>query len=210
MTRRQLAARLAAVTGLSANQAAQILQQLPALVADELARTRRLEWRALGTFIVKQHPARRIHVPATGQTIELPARAGVTFKPSKRLLTKLKPKLFPKRPSRRLAPKPPKTVAPSLLRTEPTSPAQAPRPRLAKAKKAKVYVGIGTCELCASMWPEGWKPTVEGRSLFKCLQCGQELNLGLRFPPMRSDVRYVPRPSSYVRIAQPQGKTKAT
>lgn len=91
MTRRQLAARLAEKTGLSARDAAQVLQQLPALMAEELARTRRLEWRALGTFAVKQHPARRIHVPATGQTVQLPARAGVAFKPSRKLLARLAP-----------------------------------------------------------------------------------------------------------------------
>lgn len=91
MTRRQLAARLAEKTGLSARQATQVLQQLPALMADELAQARRLEWRALGTFAVKQYPARRIHVPATGQTVQLPARAGVAFKPSRKLLARLAP-----------------------------------------------------------------------------------------------------------------------
>lgn len=102
MTRRQLAARLAEKTGLSVRQSAQVLQQLPALMADKLAQARRLEWRTLGTFSVKQYPARRIHVPATGQTIQLPARAGVAFKPSRKLLARL----APPRPARTRAPRP--------------------------------------------------------------------------------------------------------
>jgi nucleoid DNA-binding protein len=211
MSRRELTARLAHKTGLPVRQTAPVLRVLVDLIADELLHGGRLEWRSLGTFSVRSYPARKIHVPATGATIELPARAGVTFKPSKRLLTKLKPKPSARKSSRHLAPKSPTTIAPSPPPTVPAPP-PSPRQRPSKSKTAKVYVGIGTCELCASMWPEGWKPTVEGRGLFKCLQCGQELNLGLRFPPMRSDVRYVPRPSSYVRPTPPgipQGKTKA-
>lgn len=91
MNRRQLAARLAEKTGLSARRAAQVLQVLPGLVAGELARAGSLEWRGLGTFAVRRYPPRQIHVPATGQTIDLPARAGVSFKPSKNLLVTCSP-----------------------------------------------------------------------------------------------------------------------
>lgn len=175
MSRRELTAHLAQKTGIPVRQTAQVLRVLVDLVADELLHGGRLEWRSLGTFSVRTYPARSIHVPATGATITLPARAGVTFKPSKRLLAKLKPKPSAKKPSRRLSSNSPKTVAPSPSPTVPT-PTPAPPQRTSKPKTAKVYVGIGTCELCASMWPEGWKPTVEGRGLFKCLQCSQELS----------------------------------
>jgi nucleoid DNA-binding protein len=89
VTRRELAARLAKKTGLSARTAAQVLATLVDLVVEELARASRLEWRRLGTFAMRRYPARKIHVPATGQTRELPERAGVTFKPSRLLLSRL-------------------------------------------------------------------------------------------------------------------------
>jgi nucleoid DNA-binding protein len=91
MTRRQLAARLAEKTGLSARRADQVLQVLPSLVAGELTRAGRLEWRSLGTFAVRHYPPRQIHVPATGQTTTIPARAGVTFKPSRKLIVAVSP-----------------------------------------------------------------------------------------------------------------------
>jgi nucleoid DNA-binding protein len=99
VTRRVLAARLAAATGLSARQAAQVLAAVPALLADELAATGQLHWRGLGTFTVRTYPARRIHVPATRKTISLPARKSVAYKPSRTVRERLaKPS---PRPSRR-------------------------------------------------------------------------------------------------------------
>lgn len=96
MKRRELAARLAKKTGLTVHVANQVLAAVVDLVGAELARTGRLEWRSLGTLAVRRYPARNIHVPATGQTRELPARAGVSFKPSRLLLARL-PKRSPRR-----------------------------------------------------------------------------------------------------------------
>ena len=122
MTRRELAARLAKKTGLSARAAAEVLSALVDLVVEELARARRLEWRRLGTFAVRRYPARKIHVPATGQTRELPARAGVTFKPSRLLLSRLQTR----RPQRGL---PGASDRSRRLRPAPPDPAARPAPR---------------------------------------------------------------------------------
>lgn len=91
MTRRALAARIAKLSGVTVQQAAQVLEVLPSVVAAELAASDQMHWRGMGSFAVRTYPARRIHNPATGQTIELPARRSVTFKPSVRLRSKLKP-----------------------------------------------------------------------------------------------------------------------
>lgn len=210
MNRRQLATRLAEKTGLSARRADQILQVLPELVAGELARAGRLEWRGLGTFAVRRYPPRQIHVPATGQTIDLPARAGVTFKPSRNLLSAL-PQSQPE--MGRLTPDQAQRKGPSPRRKDaepgqphrfPDSPAMstpAASPLAGKQRKRKVtpYVGSGYCELCTYMWPDDWKPTLTGRGLFRCLGCNQVLDVGLRMEPTRAGMRPIPRPANYRR-----------
>lgn len=91
MTRRALAARIAKLSGVTVHQAAQVLEVLPAVVAAELTASGQLHWRGMGSFAVRAYPARKIHNPATGKTIELPARNSVTFKPSTRIRSRLKP-----------------------------------------------------------------------------------------------------------------------
>jgi nucleoid DNA-binding protein len=85
VTRRTLAARIATQAGLSAQQAAQVLEVLPAIVAAELAATGKMHWRGMGSFAVRTYAARRIHNPATGSTTTLPARRSISFKPSNKL-----------------------------------------------------------------------------------------------------------------------------
>lgn len=96
---RQLAARIAAKTDVPAATITVVLQAAAAALVDEVASVGRFEWRGLGTFTVRTYPGRKIHNPATGQTITLPARRSVAFKPSTRLRSKLKPPTA--RPGRR-------------------------------------------------------------------------------------------------------------
>lgn len=212
MNRRQLAARLAEKTGLSARRAAQVLQVFPGLVASELASAGSLEWRGLGTFAVRRYPPRQIHVPATGQTIDLPARAGVTFKPSRNLLSALPPaqpetgRLALEQAQRKGASPRRKDAEPGQAHRFPDSPptsmpAPAASPPARKQRKTKVtpYVGSGYCELCTYMWPDDWKPTLTGRGLFRCLGCNQVLDVGLRMEPTRAGMKPVPRPENYRR-----------
>lgn len=85
MTRRALAARIATLAGLTAQQASQVLEVIPAVVAAELLATGKLHWRGMGSFTVRTYAARRIHNPATGLTTTLPTRRSISFKPSDKL-----------------------------------------------------------------------------------------------------------------------------
>lgn len=98
MNLRVFAGRVATSASVPAATVIAVLRATVAAFADELARAGRFEWRGLGTFTVRTYPGRQIHNPATGQTIALPARHSVAFKPSVQLRSKLKP--LPKRVSR--------------------------------------------------------------------------------------------------------------
>lgn len=90
MTKRELAAAIAAnFPDVPAVQVEKIIQATMDYFAAELAQAGRLEYRDLGTFTVESYKPRQIHNPATGGTIELPARKLVRFKPSHRLMKSL-------------------------------------------------------------------------------------------------------------------------
>lgn len=91
MNRRSFASRIAEKTGHPASAIEAILVEAIAALAGELAKVGRFEWRGFGTFAVRTYPSRKIHNPATGQTITIPSRKSVAFKPSARLRTKLGP-----------------------------------------------------------------------------------------------------------------------
>lgn len=90
MNRRIFAAQIAKKTGHPANALEAILEAAIAVLAGELAKTGRFEWRGLGTFTVRTYPPRRIHNPATGRIITLPARKSVSFRPSQKIRATLK------------------------------------------------------------------------------------------------------------------------
>lgn len=89
MIRRTLARAVSAKTGVPAKTASQILDVALDVLLDDLVKTGRLEWRGLGTFTVRTYPARRIHNPATGKVIKMPARKSVAYKPSRRVRSRL-------------------------------------------------------------------------------------------------------------------------
>ncbi len=82
--------------------------------------------------------------------------------------------------------------------TTPT-PSASPSAKRQRKKKATPYYSSGYCELCSSMWIDDWKPTLTGRSLFRCLGCNQVLDVGLRMEPTRAGMKPVPRPANYRR-----------
>lgn len=89
---------------LPATTVARVLDTTLAVILEHLVREGRLDWRGFGTFTVRDYPGRKIHNPATGKTIVLPARRSVAFKPSKVLRSRLKPTVPPtRRPSRKPA-----------------------------------------------------------------------------------------------------------
>lgn len=90
MNRRVFASRIAKETGHPATTVEAILEAVISVLAGELAKEGRFEWRGFGTFTVRTYPARKIHNPATGKTIALPARKSITYKPSRKIRAKLK------------------------------------------------------------------------------------------------------------------------
>lgn len=89
MIRRELTTTVADKLHLTASTVGQVLDVALELLLEDLVRTGRLEWRGFGTFSVRTYPPRQIHNPATGETIALPARRSVTFKPGAHLRSKL-------------------------------------------------------------------------------------------------------------------------
>lgn len=92
MIRRELTTAVAEKLDLTASTVGQVLDVALELLLDDLIRTGRLEWRGFGTFSVRTYPARQIHNPVTGATVELPNRRLITFKPGARLRAKLSTK----------------------------------------------------------------------------------------------------------------------
>lgn len=99
-----------------------------------------------------------------------------------------------------------KGAAPAQENRPPPAQPAAPPPPTASApakkqrkKKVTPYLGSGYCELCTTMWPDNWKPTLTGRGQFRCLGCKQVLDVGLRMEPTRAGMKPVPRPANYQR-----------
>lgn len=101
MKLREITSQVGDKLGLPATTVTRVLDTTLALLFEQLVATGRLDWRGFGTFTVRTYPGRKIHNPATGKTIELPARRSVAFRPSVRLRSKLKPPVA--RPTRSLA-----------------------------------------------------------------------------------------------------------
>jgi len=90
MRKRELAAAIApSFPDLPAVQVERIIQAAMDYMTGELAKTGRLEYRDLGVFTVESYKPRKNHNPATGGTIELPARKLARFKPGRRLMEKI-------------------------------------------------------------------------------------------------------------------------
>lgn len=67
-----------------------VLEAFIEYVGDELRNGEKVMVSGFGTFEVSMRAARTGKNPATGETIEIPARKGVKFKPSKALKDKIK------------------------------------------------------------------------------------------------------------------------
>jgi DNA-binding protein HU-beta len=90
LNRRVFTARIAEQTNHAASAIDAVLEAAVAVLAGELVKVGRFEWRGFGTFTVRTYPARKIHNPATGKNIALPARKSITYKPSQKIRARLK------------------------------------------------------------------------------------------------------------------------
>lgn len=69
--------------GLTTTQTAQIVQVFMNQIIDELARGNRIEFREFGIFELKRRRPRTARNPKTGDSVEVPEKTVVSFKPGK-------------------------------------------------------------------------------------------------------------------------------
>ena len=93
MTKRDLAARIAAQTGLSPQDCLSVVQLSFEHIVGELAAGRGVEFRNFGSFhVTKRSPRMGRNPRKPGEEVPIPARFAVKFRPSQKLrerLTKL-------------------------------------------------------------------------------------------------------------------------
>ena len=81
MTKKELTKRIAEEVGLSVAAATEIAQRVLDGLPDTLATEGRIELRNFGVFEVMKRKARKARNPRSGETILVPARRMVRFKP---------------------------------------------------------------------------------------------------------------------------------
>lgn len=85
MTKSEMVSRLAARTDTSKAEAKRLLEAWIEAIGHHLAIGDTVVMRGLGTFSTREAPARRGYRPTDGETLEIPARRQVTFRPSQGL-----------------------------------------------------------------------------------------------------------------------------
>jgi DNA-binding protein HU-beta len=91
MTKNELAEQVAQRTGLSANQARQVVESAIDTVSDELARGGEVSIAGFGKFSVSQRAARQGRNPSTGQPIQISASKAAKFSAASALKKRLNP-----------------------------------------------------------------------------------------------------------------------
>src|SRR5215813_2304304 len=85
MTKRDMATAIAGELGIPQAQALAIVQRVFDGIVETLLSEGRIELRNFGVFEIKQRQPRRARNPKTGETVSVPARAVVTFKPGREM-----------------------------------------------------------------------------------------------------------------------------
>lgn len=85
MTKAELIANVAAATGTTKTLAEEVVNATFAAIADALAADAKLQIIGFGTFETKNRAAREGRNPATGETIQIPAKRVPTFTASDKL-----------------------------------------------------------------------------------------------------------------------------
>ena len=84
-TKRELAKTIAEKTALTQSQTAEVIQLTLDSIADAVIADGRMELRNFGVFEVKRRKARKARDPRTGETMDVPARNVVVFRPGRAL-----------------------------------------------------------------------------------------------------------------------------
>ena len=83
MTKKDLARAIAACSGIQQVQALAVVQGVFDGIVETLASEGRIELRNFGVFEVTERRPRRARNPRTGESVSVPAKRVVTFKPGK-------------------------------------------------------------------------------------------------------------------------------
>ena len=81
MTKKDMAKAIAEEMGLTQIQAKEIVQRVFDGITETLVQEGRIELRNFGVFEVKKRKPRKARNPRTGETVKVPAKLVVTFKP---------------------------------------------------------------------------------------------------------------------------------
>ncbi len=82
-TKRDMARQIAEKTALTQAQASEVIQLALEAIVDAVADDGRLELRNFGVFEVKTRAPRKARDPRTGETMDVPARRVVAFRPGR-------------------------------------------------------------------------------------------------------------------------------
>ena len=85
MTKQELAQKVAGDSGLSQNQAKDLVDSIFKTIADELAGGGEVSVSGFGKFSVSERSAREGRNPATGETIQIAASKKLAFTPAKQV-----------------------------------------------------------------------------------------------------------------------------
>lgn len=93
MNKSELAVKLAKKVGLTQSKAAEVVDTIfnanKGIIAVELDASKKVTVPGFGTFATRKRSSRQGRNPATGKTINIPARKYATFKPGKTLKDKV-------------------------------------------------------------------------------------------------------------------------
>ena len=85
MTKKDMAKAIADEMGLTHAQATEVIQRVLDGITETLCEDGRLELRNFGVFEVRERKPRTARNPRTGETVQVPAKRVVSFKPGRRM-----------------------------------------------------------------------------------------------------------------------------
>ena len=83
MTKKDMAKAIADEMGLTPGQATEVIQRVLDGITETLCEDGRLELRNFGVFEVRERKPRTARNPRTGETVQVPAKRVVSFKPGR-------------------------------------------------------------------------------------------------------------------------------
>ena len=90
MNKKELAMEMSRRHSMTTGEAKRILELVQAITEEALERGEEIRLSGFGIFRITDRAARTAHNPVTGETVAVPRRKGITFRPSSSLAGKIK------------------------------------------------------------------------------------------------------------------------